>query len=240
MTNHSLVSSTIPISLGLSRINNPPHLSFFFLSQVNIPRCPVLLQTVRLGRTRNSNHSLGRNPSKRDLRQSASLANSEFLYFFYYSLVLVEVFALKLGDCMTLVNGIYKQLQKDAAVRKTHLFAESRRVRNHLGSCKESHRQASRVRVGCRRHRRCRALSLYQLDHRSRAVSQRLSIQLGQHRSLQLLLVSQINWLQRYTYWNLPCARSLQNIQTDQCTLSFPAFGFHLEQEWTLRGECLK
>jgi hypothetical protein len=52
---------------------------------------------VRLGRTRNSNHSLGRNPSKRDLCQSASLANSEFLDLLYYSLVLVEVFALKLG-----------------------------------------------------------------------------------------------------------------------------------------------
>lgn len=95
------MSSTISISLWLRRINNPPHLSLFFLSQVNIPRCPILLQTVRLGRTRNSNHSLGRNPSKRDLRQSASLAHSKFLNFLYYSLVLVEVFALKLGDCMT-------------------------------------------------------------------------------------------------------------------------------------------
>lgn len=91
------MSSTISIPLWFSRINNPPHLSLFVISQVNIPRCPVLLQTVRLGRTRNSNHSLGRNPSKRDLCQSASLANSEFLDLLYYSLVLVEVFALKLG-----------------------------------------------------------------------------------------------------------------------------------------------
>lgn len=95
------MSSTISISLWLRQINNPPHLSLFFLSQFNIPRCPILLQTVRLGRTRNSNHPLGRNPSKRDLRQSASLADSEFFTFLYYSLVLVEVFALELGDCMT-------------------------------------------------------------------------------------------------------------------------------------------
>jgi hypothetical protein len=98
MTNHSLLSRSIPISLRFSRINNPSHLNLFFLSQINIPGSPVFLQTVRLSRTRNSNHSLGCNPSKRDLRQSAALAKSEFLNFLYYSLVLVEVFALKLGD----------------------------------------------------------------------------------------------------------------------------------------------
>lgn len=58
----------IPIPSRLRTINNPPHLLPLLVGELNIPRRPVPLQPLRLGRARNSNHALSGDPRKRDLR----------------------------------------------------------------------------------------------------------------------------------------------------------------------------
>lgn len=76
MSNHSLVHRTISAAVWLSSIDNFAHLLLFLLGQFNIPRRPVLLQTGRLGCSRDGDQSLGGNPGERDLANLASLAGS--------------------------------------------------------------------------------------------------------------------------------------------------------------------
>jgi hypothetical protein len=85
--------------MRLSSINNPTELLLLSLSQINIPRCPVLLQPLHLGSTRDSNHTLSGNPGKRDLTDRTALANSELLDFLDDCLVFVEIVALEFGGC---------------------------------------------------------------------------------------------------------------------------------------------
>lgn len=91
--------STISVTMRLSSINNPTELLLLFFSQINISRCPVLLQPLHLGRSRDSNHTLGGHPSESDLTDTATLANGEFLDLFDNGLVLVEIVALEFGCC---------------------------------------------------------------------------------------------------------------------------------------------
>lgn len=85
--------------MGLSSINNPTELLLLLLGQINISRCPVLLQPLGLGSTRNSNHTLSGDPSESNLTDAATLANSELLNFLDDGFVLVEIVALEFGSC---------------------------------------------------------------------------------------------------------------------------------------------
>lgn len=96
VANTSLVSRSIPITNGLSRVNYTTHLAFLLVGELNIARFPVLFQTLRLGCAGDGNHALGSNPGQRNLADAAVFTGSEFLDFVDNSSVLVEVLALKL------------------------------------------------------------------------------------------------------------------------------------------------
>lgn len=84
--------------MRLSSIDDFAHLALFLRSQLNIPRCPVLLQASGLGGSRDSDHSLGSNPSECDLANLAAFARSNFLDCLHNFLILVEVLALEFGS----------------------------------------------------------------------------------------------------------------------------------------------
>lgn len=98
MANHRLVHLRVSVSDGLGRIHNLAHLGNLFFGEINISRCPVLDETVGLGRSWDRDHALRSNPRKSNLRGSAALANSQCLDAVDDGLVLVEVLALELGD----------------------------------------------------------------------------------------------------------------------------------------------
>ena len=98
VANHRLVGRSISVSVWLSSINDLAHLLLFLRGQLNIPRCPVLLQASGLGSSWDSNHSLGSNPSECDLADFAALASSDSLDCLHNFLVLVEVLALEFGS----------------------------------------------------------------------------------------------------------------------------------------------
>lgn len=99
MTHQCLLRRGIPIAMWLSSINNPAHLLLLLLSQFNIPRCPVLLEPRGLGCTWNGNHSLGSNPGKCNLADSAAFLRRELPDLLNNCLVFVEVFALEFRNC---------------------------------------------------------------------------------------------------------------------------------------------
>ena len=101
MAHPGLMSSRVPVPLGLCRFDDTPHVRFLSLSQLNISRPPVLFQPAGLRRARDGNESLRRDPRKRDLSQRAALAGSELLDLFHDGLILVEVLALELWCCKT-------------------------------------------------------------------------------------------------------------------------------------------
>jgi hypothetical protein len=96
---HSLLCWGISVTMRLRRINNLPHLRLFLLRQINLSRGKVFFQSLRLGRARNCNQTLGSYPSERDLSNGATLARSELLNLIDNSAILVEVLALEFGNC---------------------------------------------------------------------------------------------------------------------------------------------
>jgi hypothetical protein len=98
MSNQSLMRGTISVAVRLSSIDNFSHCLLFLLSQFNIPRFPVFLQTRCLGCSGDGDQSLGGDPGKRDLANLAPLTGSELLYFLDDGPVLVEVLALEFGN----------------------------------------------------------------------------------------------------------------------------------------------
>lgn len=89
------MSLRVSVTLGLGRINDPPHLLFLPIGQFNIPRCPVLFQAFRFGGAGNGNHSLGSNPGERNLTDRTAFASRNLLDLLNYCLVLVEIVALE-------------------------------------------------------------------------------------------------------------------------------------------------
>ena len=99
MSHLGLNRFTISVPNRLGRVNDMSHLRQLFLCQINIPRRPILLQSTRLGRTRNSNHALGRNPSECNLGDLAASSRSKFLDLVHNSFVFIEVLALEFWCC---------------------------------------------------------------------------------------------------------------------------------------------
>jgi hypothetical protein len=99
MPHHRLHLLTVSVALRLQRVENRTHLVLLSSRQLNIPRCKVLFQTMRLSRPRDRNHTLRHHPRQRDLRQSAPLALGQRLDLLDDLLVVVEVLALEFGDC---------------------------------------------------------------------------------------------------------------------------------------------
>jgi hypothetical protein len=96
--NHSLLRRRIPIPLRFRLINNPPHLRPLLRTQFHLSARPILLQPLHLGRPRNRQHTLCRDPSQRHLTRCTPLLHRQLLDLFYNCFVLVEILALELGD----------------------------------------------------------------------------------------------------------------------------------------------
>lgn len=62
MSNKGLQPLVVPVSNGLSIVDDPSKLLLLLLCQVNIPGRPILREATGLRRARNSNHPLGCNP----------------------------------------------------------------------------------------------------------------------------------------------------------------------------------
>lgn len=99
MADHGLVSGGVSISNRLGRIDNFSQFFLFLWSEIDVPRSPILLQTVGLGRTRDGNQALRRYPGQCNLGQRAALSSSDFLDLFHDSSILVEVLALEFWYC---------------------------------------------------------------------------------------------------------------------------------------------
>lgn len=99
MTHQSLLRRSIPLPMWLSSINNPPHLHLLLLTQLDIPRSPVLLKPCSLRRTRNGNHPLRSNPGQRDLADRAAFLRRELFDLLDNGFVFVEIVALEFRDC---------------------------------------------------------------------------------------------------------------------------------------------
>ena len=99
MSYHRLRPFIVSVTGWLQRVNDPPHLLLLLGRQLDIPRRKVLLQTLRLGRAWNRNHTLRHNPCQSDLGQSAALALGQLLDLLDDLLVVVEVLSLEFGDC---------------------------------------------------------------------------------------------------------------------------------------------
>jgi hypothetical protein len=97
MANHGLENWSKPLSNWLRRVHNLAHLIHLLPGKFNITRCPILRQARGLGRPWDRNQALRSNPGQSDLRDRATLLNSQLLDLIDDSLVLVEVFALELG-----------------------------------------------------------------------------------------------------------------------------------------------
>lgn len=99
MSHHGLMDGSISVPKWLGRIDDGSHFLLLFLCQFNIPRCPVLLQSLCLGRAWNGNHTLGSNPGECDLSYRTAFPRSKLFDLVHDSTVLVEVIALKFGSC---------------------------------------------------------------------------------------------------------------------------------------------
>lgn len=95
MTNHGLVGGIISVALRLCRIDDLPQLRFIFLTQLNISRRKILLQSLRLCCSRNSNESLRCYPCKCNLGQSNAFSDCKLLHLLNDLLVMIEVGALE-------------------------------------------------------------------------------------------------------------------------------------------------
>jgi hypothetical protein len=84
--------------MWLRSIDDLPHLLLLLIRQLDIPGSPILFQSMGLSGAWNRNHTLSRNPRKRDLRCGAAFFRGELLHLLNNSLVLVKVFALELGN----------------------------------------------------------------------------------------------------------------------------------------------
>lgn len=104
MTHHGLVRSRVPCTNGLVRVDKLPQLLLLFVCELNIPRRPVLFQTLQLGRSGNGNHALGSDPCQGNLGRRASLLGCQCLNLGDNRLVLVKIVALELGTRKTEVS----------------------------------------------------------------------------------------------------------------------------------------
>lgn len=109
MTHQSLLCRSISVPMRLGLVNDPAHFLFLLLCQFNIPRSPVLLETVDLGRAGDRDHSLCSNPSERDLANRAALSGSKFFDLFDDCFVFVEVFTLEFRGYSTNVSVTLRQ-----------------------------------------------------------------------------------------------------------------------------------
>ena len=98
MSNHSLVSLTVPVACGLCPVNDVSHLLLLLVRERYVPRGKVVGEPMGLGRAWNGNHALGCNPCERNLAQAASAPVGELLNLVGDCSVLVECFSLELGD----------------------------------------------------------------------------------------------------------------------------------------------
>lgn len=178
--------------MGLSSVNNLAELFLLLFRQVNISGCPVLLQPLHLSRTRDSNHTLGGNPSECDLTDSATLTNSQLLNLLNNSLVPEEVLTLEFRRCVKENALVY-----DTTVRmliilmKTYSCDGNHPAQNHRASCSQSCLLANRGPEGYKRHRRRPIPLPFRSSRLSRGASRRLSTLPEGHRSWQLPIVSE-------------------------------------------------
>lgn len=93
------------IAVRFSSINDPSQLIVLLLREIDVPARPILLKSLWLCGTRNSNHALSSNPSKRNLRQRAALLLGKFLDILKNSTIFVERLALEFRHCSTQVVG---------------------------------------------------------------------------------------------------------------------------------------
>jgi hypothetical protein len=84
--------------MWLSRIDDFSHLRFLILRQLNIPRGPIVFQSIRLSRAGDWNQTLIGNPGECDLRRLAAFPSCDLLNLVHDGTVLVEVFSLEFGD----------------------------------------------------------------------------------------------------------------------------------------------
>lgn len=92
------MSSTVAVPVRLGGVDDRPHLLLLSFGQVDISRREILLQSGRLGRAGNGDHSLRGYPCKCDLCDGASLLGRQLLNLINDGAVLVEVVALKFGS----------------------------------------------------------------------------------------------------------------------------------------------
>jgi hypothetical protein len=186
MPNHSLLRRCIPMPLNLCAINNPPHLAPLLLIQLHVPTPPILYQSPLLGRPRNRNEALTRDPRERHLRDAASLALRQFLDLLDDGFVCVEVCSLEFRDCWG--RGEWKDSELGA--RETYRSGGNRRLRSRRASCTGSRRRASRVRADCTPRTQRPVLARYRSIRRFRAGFQRRSTRLALRRSSRLYFMS--------------------------------------------------
>lgn len=90
--------------MWLCTINDPSHLGFFLFIQVDVSRSPVLLQSVWLGGSRDSDEALSGHPSKSNLCDTAPFQFGQLLDLLDNGPVFVKVVALELGRWKNKVN----------------------------------------------------------------------------------------------------------------------------------------
>ena len=74
VANHGLLRRRISVAERLRGIDDGPQLLLLLVGQIDILRCPVLLQPPGLGSSGDGNHALGRDPSEGDLGRGAAPA----------------------------------------------------------------------------------------------------------------------------------------------------------------------
>jgi hypothetical protein len=93
-----------PIAEWLILVNDSPQFSAFAFRQIQKPRCPVFLESLRFSGAWNSDEALRSNPGKSNLCQGASLLGCNGFYLINNILVLVEIVALELGNLIENVS----------------------------------------------------------------------------------------------------------------------------------------
>lgn len=88
----------VAITNRLQGVNDRTHLLQLLLCQIYVSCSPVLVKTLRLHCSRESNHALRRHPGDSNLRDRTVLELGKLLEAIGYLLIGVEVFALELGN----------------------------------------------------------------------------------------------------------------------------------------------
>lgn len=96
---HSQRSSRISHAVWLGLIDQAANFSYLGLSQINIPRSEVLLQSLGFGCTWDSDHALGRDPCKGDLGRCTAFFRSQLLHLVHNGKIFVKVLTLEFRDC---------------------------------------------------------------------------------------------------------------------------------------------